>query len=345
MQTTISVISNPIFFISSNKADMQYFFMLRDKSLSFGEYDDFDEARLNFAKQSSEDINNTIIFVSDDLSSGPIFEIINTIRLYKGSTQLVVYSKNNNPNYVKEIMKAGADAFLELPQKNIFENLGLYQEWFVKIFDLLEKMQKNQLDTDFISKDYHNEREAWRDNLIKDMNDEIYKYLKENKTKSFEYLKDLDSVACFLAKETGGCVMKQPKAKILIVEDEKNYRKLIQLALKDAYDLLEAENGYDALQEIKNNSEINLVILDIMLPDTKGTELVKEIKRYNNKIEIIMLTAFEKNEYIIKSIGDGAFDYLAKPFSKGELLKKINDALDKQYYSQILKDFSLKLVR
>ena len=104
------------------------------------------------------------------------------------------------------------------------------------------------------------------------------------------------------------------KETILIVDDEKEIRDLIDIYLKgEGYKTIKAENGEEALEVLSEN-EIDLIILDIMMPKLNGIEACLKI-REEREMPIIMLSA--KSEDIDKILGlnTGADDYLTKPFN------------------------------
>ncbi len=113
--------------------------------------------------------------------------------------------------------------------------------------------------------------------------------------------------------------------KILIVEDEAKIRKIIKSYLKEDYIILEAEDGEKALDIFKNN-EIDLMILDLMLPKISGEEVCQKIRQVSDTA-IIMLTAKSSEEDKIDGFNYGADDYLSKPFSPRELLVRIKAVL------------------
>ena len=113
--------------------------------------------------------------------------------------------------------------------------------------------------------------------------------------------------------------------KILIVEDEAKIRKIIKSYLKEDYSILEAEDGEQALDIFKNN-EIDLIILDLMLPKISGEEVCKKIRQISD-VAIIMLTAKSGEEDKIDGFNYGADDYLSKPFSPRELLMRVKAIL------------------
>lgn len=115
-------------------------------------------------------------------------------------------------------------------------------------------------------------------------------------------------------------------AKILIVEDEPQINRLVELVLQSAgyYKIRKAYDGREALNLIKIEKP-DLILLDIMIPEIDGFELCKMIKNDNNlkSVQIIMLTAKKMEEDILKGFESGAIDYISKPFSNRILLARI----------------------
>ena len=115
--------------------------------------------------------------------------------------------------------------------------------------------------------------------------------------------------------------------KVLILEDEVNIRSFVVINLKRAgYDAIEAGTGAEALEKIKENPDIGVAILDIMLPDTDGFEVCRTIRANNKQMGIIMLTARTQEMDKVTGLMTGADDYVTKPFSPAELTARI-DAL------------------
>lgn len=109
--------------------------------------------------------------------------------------------------------------------------------------------------------------------------------------------------------------------RILIVEDEIFMRELIDIHLRDAYDLTFANNGSEALDILKKQ-QFDLIILDIMLPFLNGWEVCKEIRKAS-EVPILMLTARTGIEDRVKGLKLGADDYLIKPFDFEELKARV----------------------
>ena len=114
--------------------------------------------------------------------------------------------------------------------------------------------------------------------------------------------------------------------KLLIVDDEKLIRDVItEYAKNEKFETLEAEDGKEALEIIKNN-EIDLVVLDIMMPKMDGLTLLKEMKKINN-IPVIILSARTEEYDKLTGFDLGTDDYLTKPFSPKELIARIKAIL------------------
>lgn len=116
--------------------------------------------------------------------------------------------------------------------------------------------------------------------------------------------------------------------RILVAEDEAAIREFIVINLKrNGYEVIDADNGENALTayyDAKGN--IDIAVLDIMMPGIDGLEVCRQIRQDNNKIGIIMLTAKTQEMDKITGLIMGADDYVTKPFSPSELLARV-DAL------------------
>ena len=115
--------------------------------------------------------------------------------------------------------------------------------------------------------------------------------------------------------------------KVLIMEDEENIRSFVVINLKRAgYQAVEAATGQEALDKLRENPDIGVAILDIMLPDIDGFEVCRRIRATNKQMGIIMLTARTQEMDKVTGLMTGADDYVTKPFSPAELTARI-DAL------------------
>jgi len=111
--------------------------------------------------------------------------------------------------------------------------------------------------------------------------------------------------------------------KILIVDDEEDIRKLISLnLLKNNYNVLEAENGVEALKIVAKN-DIDMLLLDVMMPEKDGYDVCKELRKDNNNVPIIFLTAMDSEFDEVLGLELGADDYMKKPFSVKSLQSRM----------------------
>ncbi|SFL41312.1 two-component system, OmpR family, response regulator ResD [Gracilibacillus orientalis] len=109
---------------------------------------------------------------------------------------------------------------------------------------------------------------------------------------------------------------------ILIVDDEQQMRTMLTLYLRNDFNLIEAKNGNEAIHLLKQN-EIDLVLLDIMMPDLDGIEACKQMKTIKPDVPIILLTALNETSQKVEGLTIGADDYVVKPFEPKELLARI----------------------
>ena len=118
--------------------------------------------------------------------------------------------------------------------------------------------------------------------------------------------------------------------KILIVEDEDMIREGISDYLTDCgYETIQAADGLEALEQFSNH-QVALVLLDIQMPKRNGLEVLSEIRK-SSQVPVLMLTAFQDEEYKMSAFAALADGYLEKPFSLS-LLKVRVDAIFKRYY-------------
>lgn len=114
--------------------------------------------------------------------------------------------------------------------------------------------------------------------------------------------------------------------KILAVDDEQRMVRFIQLNLEqDGFQVITAYNGKEALEQVRTQLP-DLILLDIMMPDINGFEVLRKIREVNN-VPVIMLTAKGEEDDRIQGLELGADDYITKPFSPRELVSRIRAVL------------------
>lgn len=119
-------------------------------------------------------------------------------------------------------------------------------------------------------------------------------------------------------------------SKILLIEDEVNIRKIINYDLKKAnYEVVECGDGKQALQLAKEH-DFDVYIIDWMLPNVSGIDIVKTLRKDNDDAIMIMLTARDDETDILYAFDHGVDDYITKPFSPRELLARVNAHMKRQ---------------
>jgi len=111
--------------------------------------------------------------------------------------------------------------------------------------------------------------------------------------------------------------------KILVVDDEDRIRKLVRdFLVREGYEVIEAPDGEEALNQFDTNPDLKLVILDVMMPKMDGFEVAKRIRK-TSKLPIIMLTAKADEEDELQGFQIGVDEYIAKPFSPKILVARV----------------------
>ncbi|MFL0584350.1 response regulator transcription factor [Solibacillus silvestris] len=113
---------------------------------------------------------------------------------------------------------------------------------------------------------------------------------------------------------------------VLLVDDEQRMLDLVELFLvPQGFKCLKEKTGKNALATLRNE-KVNLVILDVMMPEMDGWEVCKKIREFS-QVPIIMLTARSDKMNLVKGLDIGADDYLTKPFDERELIARVNAIL------------------
>ncbi|MGA0902374.1 MAG: response regulator [Candidatus Nanopelagicaceae bacterium] len=125
--------------------------------------------------------------------------------------------------------------------------------------------------------------------------------------------------------------------RILIVEDESSFSEALEFLLgKEGFSVITAETGTEALKKFDQGG-IDLVLLDLMIPEISGTEVCRQI-RAKSKIPIIMLTAKDSEVDKVVGLEIGADDYVTKPYSARELVARINAVLRRNVGDGVVND-------
>lgn len=131
--------------------------------------------------------------------------------------------------------------------------------------------------------------------------------------------------------------------KILIADDEGDFRDIIKdILIEEQFSLAEASSGLNALEIFKNN-HFDVVLLDLRMPDLDGIETMKELKKIDSQIPIIILTAFGDIPTAVEAVKLGAYDFITKPPEFDKLITIIKRAVEMRRQMEAMKGNTLAL--
>lgn len=104
-----------------------------------------------------------------------------------------------------------------------------------------------------------------------------------------------------------------PGEKILIVDDSDNIREIFMIAFEE-FSILTATNAEEALNILRKPNDIDLIVLDVMMPGMNGLELLKEIKELNRDCRIVIMTGYSSKDIVVEALRLHADEYIEKPF-------------------------------
>lgn len=117
-------------------------------------------------------------------------------------------------------------------------------------------------------------------------------------------------------------------SKVLILEDEESIRSFIVINLKrNGFEVIEAADGHEALHKLTTIPDIDIALLDVMVPGIDGFEVCRRVRETNERLGIIFLTAKVQEQDKVYALSVGADDHVSKPFSPTELIARIQSLL------------------
>jgi len=123
--------------------------------------------------------------------------------------------------------------------------------------------------------------------------------------------------------------------RILIVDDEEVLRDVLQAVLqREGFEVVLASSGEECLNTLESDAEIDLVILDVMLPGISGIDTLRSIRISTPALPVVVITAFSSIDGAIEAMKQGAFHYIPKPFKNDEVVLTVNKALEQRRLSR-----------
>jgi putative two-component system response regulator len=118
---------------------------------------------------------------------------------------------------------------------------------------------------------------------------------------------------------------KIPRPTVLVVDDESGPREAFRLVLEDQFNVLTADGGHAALKTLSEN-EVDVITLDLMMPTLSGVETLRRIRQVDSDVEVVVVSAMPASDLVSECTELRAFDILAKPFSRSEILSATDRA-------------------
>ncbi len=137
--------------------------------------------------------------------------------------------------------------------------------------------------------------------------------------------------------------MTEERGKVLVADDEQTVRKLLQRILEEVgYNVVTATNGLEVLEQV-SMLEVDVVLLDIKMPEMSGMEALAKLTADWPEICVIMVTALADAQTAIKAMKLGAYDYITKPFNQDDLVLTMRRAIEKRDFQLKNQRFMLEL--
>lgn len=135
--------------------------------------------------------------------------------------------------------------------------------------------------------------------------------------------------------------MRNAMTRVLVVDDDLAQQFLIGVVLKRAgYEAVEALNGLNALDLLKRDSRVDIVLTDLRMPSMDGARFMKEAQRLYPGLPIVVMTAHGGFEWMVDARKQGATGCISKPFIGPQLIDCLHDALERTNYASHLPDYS-----
>ena len=273
-----------------------------------------------------------IILINMHTQNLDAIELIQKMRKINTMPEIITFADYEDIDICVQAIKEGAYDYIIKPidKKGLLITLE-------KVLENIDMERKFEL---YTRKNYLNEL------INKELEPDKIKELLHQRHLTGDTVSQEELIALF-SKETPLPSLKEntkKKPTILIIEDEDDARKNLSIFLQKKYTPFLAENGKKALAYLDDPSfQPDIILLDIYLPDTTGLDLLPIIKQKKPNTDIIIMTAYRETHVAVKTLREGASDYINKPFLKINLFSTIAKVLQKRYIQNILPELQDKL--
>jgi DNA-binding NtrC family response regulator len=132
------------------------------------------------------------------------------------------------------------------------------------------------------------------------------------------------------------------RGSILVVDDELGPRESLRMILNPIYEVHTASNGQEALECI-NKEKIDLVTLDLKMPGIPGLDVLREIRKTQQDIEVIIITGYGTLANAMEAIRGGAVDFISKPFNVADIVTVVSKSIERRHLRQKIRDLTQEI--
>ncbi len=272
-------------------------------------------------------------------------DFLHKIREISVITEVIVVAENEQPRDIIQSMKEGACHFISggVATKTLIQAL----DHFLSGANFIKKFEELSQKVLYETYDHQKRLELSRE-LVQKRKEEGKPLSQEEVLALFPYGLDksqAEEISSELVAHSGMSLIENTIPLILVVEDETELRDGIKRILRGQFDVITVGSGAEAMAVLKEEPDIDIALLDIGLPDIKGTDLILELKKIKPQLEIVMLTAYEDVGNIVACFQNQAFDYLNKPFEEETLMLTVSRAIQKKNFKKVYQELDSKLIQ
>jgi DNA-binding NtrC family response regulator len=269
-----------------------------------------------------------IVLLNLDLENNSI-NLLQKMKQISILPEIIVYSSDENMQLAVDAMKNGAYTYFSKPYTEA--SLLTVVDQTLGSINIVHKLE-NYSRKNFLDSMDHNKRDELIEKLLQEQRgkergvSDAFSVISPNVTIETTSNDHLDSA---IAEN-------DLKPTVLIIEDEALYRKTIKGFLSKKYNVLEAESGERGLALLKDHPKTDVILLDIFLPDTSGTDLLPKLKTLNPDVQVVVVTAFEFVDIAVQTLREGACDYVNKPFLKDTIISAVDNAVHQKLIDKVI---------
>jgi len=269
-----------------------------------------------------------IVLLNLDLEGGSI-SLLQKMKRVSILPEVIVYSSDENIQLAVDAMKNGAYTYFSKPYTEA--SLLTVVDQTLGSINIVHKLE-NHSRKSFLDSMDHQKRDALIDKLLKEQSGQEH-----GVSEAFSVLSPNVAIETTTNEEQENSESDADlKPTVLIIEDEALYRKTMKGFLSKKYNVIEAESGEAGITLLKENPKTDVILLDIFLPDTSGTDLLPRLKALNPDVQVVVVTAFEFVDIAVQTLREGACDYINKPFLKDTIISAVDNAVHQKLIDKVI---------